>query len=139
MKTCTRCKLEKPFSDFSFRNGRQAGQLRSHCKKCASEVSIISQNKRKETDPEGYNEYKSLCKRRERRGLTEEQFENLGELQNWQCYICGVDDQLFLDHDHEQNVVRKLLCFHCNVGLGHFKDSTVLLYRASLYIQEHYD
>src|SRR5580693_8420687 len=32
------------------------------------------------------------------------------------------------DHDHVTGVRRGILCLHCNVGLGHFKDSAALIH-----------
>lgn len=50
------------------------------------------------------------------------------------CAICGLAMpalQLFIDHDHETNKVRGLLCVMCNTGLGMFKiDGPMSLARA---------
>lgn len=121
------------------RNGRQEGQHRSHCKPCASEASLVSQALRRERDPEGFKAYKAASKRRQRRGITEDEFDEIGETQNWRCAICNEDisDKAFLDHDHKTGKVRKLLCFNCNVGLGHFRDSIALLDRGIVYLTEH--
>jgi hypothetical protein len=140
MKTCTRCLIEKDLSEFSFRSSRP----RSHCKQCASELSIESQNRRRELDPIAYKAYKSESKRKQvyrRYGISPSRIEELGEIQNWQCYICGenIYGRAYVDHNHKTSQIRKLLCFHCNVGLGHFKDSSVLLERAKLYLEEHDD
>ena len=39
-------------------------------------------------------------------------------------------------NDHETDRIRGILCFKCNVGLGHFNDSEELLQRAVVYLQE---
>ena len=72
-------------------------------------------------------------------GLSEEEYIAMGEKQNWLCAVCNTDirNSKYIDHDHASGRVRKLLCFHCNVGLGHFRDSKDLLESAIRYIQDH--
>ena len=60
--------------------------------------------------------------------------------QNNSCAICGVEAtglkrELSVDHNHETNKIRGLLCHHCNIGLGNFKDSTTLLSVAIEYLE----
>ena len=66
------------------------------------------------------------------------------EIQNNACAICGInaDDLiqgLCVDHNHETNQVRGLLCNACNLGLGQFKDSVVFLSYAIEYLEQHDD
>ena len=42
---------------------------------------------------------------------------------------------MVIDHNHETNIVRGLLCHNCNVGLGHFKDSVGYLKEAINYLE----
>jgi hypothetical protein len=138
MKTCTKCNLEKPFSEFSLRGEEE--KLRSWCKQCVNEGYSIARDRRWKEDPEGFRAYKAKVKRNRawnRFGITQDQFEELGELQNWSCLICGTDitNRPQMDHNHRTNQVRNLLCFHCNVGLGHFRDSVVLLEKAIIYLK----
>lgn len=72
-------------------------------------------------------------------GLSEEEYLAMGEKQNWLCAVCNTDirNSNYIDHDHVSGRVRKLLCFHCNVGLGHFRDSKDLFESAIRYIQDH--
>jgi len=60
--------------------------------------------------------------------------------QNNACAICGVSAtelkrELSVDHNHETNKIRGLLCHHCNIGLGNFRDSTTLLSVAIEYLE----
>ena len=68
------------------------------------------------------------------RGLTEEQYLDMHERQGYACAICGAEVQLHIDHDHETDTVRLLLCPDCNRGLGQFQDSPELLRQAALYL-----
>lgn len=65
-------------------------------------------------------------------GLTEELFLKLEEKG---CMICGVKEHLDIDHCHEQNVFRGLLCRLCNKGLGLFKDDIDRLNSAINYLK----
>jgi len=47
----------------------------------------------------------------------------------------GMKRELSVDHNHETNKIRGLLCNHCNIGLGNFKDSTTLLSLAIEYLE----
>jgi len=57
------------------------------------------------------------------------------------CELCGSSPAvgrwkvLHLDHDHETGVFRGWLCHHCNMGLGNFKDSILLLRKAVAYLR----
>jgi len=48
--------------------------------------------------------------------------------------ICGSQEKLVVDHNHNTNKVRGLLCNHCNRGLGHFRDNTETLLKAIDYL-----
>lgn len=76
-------------------------------------------------------------------GLTIEQHAALFDAQGRVCAVCGdgapggSKKQWHVDHNHDTGVVRGLLCFSCNVGLGSFKDSTVRLSQAAAYLRKH--
>ena len=72
-------------------------------------------------------------------GLSEDDFYALRDKQGGLCAICGHPDRsakaiLHVDHCHDTGKVRGLLCHHCNVGLGHFRNDPALLSRAATYL-----
>lgn len=90
------------------------------------------------------NKEKVLNKRYlHRYGITYDNYCELLKEQNHKCAICGIDEvdsrshKLCVDHDHETGKVRQLLCHNCNCGLGHFKDSAILLEKALEYLKKH--
>lgn len=58
--------------------------------------------------------------------------EILGE--EGRCAICSRPDADHVDHDHVTGRIRGLLCSQCNVGLGMFQDSPMLLANAVNYL-----
>jgi hypothetical protein len=57
-------------------------------------------------------------------GLTASQYEQMATRQNHVCAICGAPcatgNRLSVDHNHQTNTVRGLLCQRHNKGLGFF-------------------
>jgi len=76
-------------------------------------------------------------------GLTLEEYDAMVAVQGGLCGLCGQPPQAYqtsrrklrVDHCHETNSIRGLLCHHCNVGIGHFFDSPELLRAAADYIE----
>jgi hypothetical protein len=69
--------------------------------------------------------------------LSENEYYGLFEKQNYQCAICQCDlntNRPCVDHDHETNSVRGILCNACNRGLGFFKDDVDRLRNAIKYL-----
>ena len=67
----------------------------------------------------------------QRFGITLEEYDNMHNAQNGLCKICGnpeeLDRRLAVDHNHETGKVRGLLCFRCNVILGHIENTGLAL------------
>lgn len=79
-------------------------------------------------------------------GITLEQYERLFDAQNGLCAICQRPEvrvdmktnrpyRLAVDHCHNGNVIRGLLCSPCNLSLGALDDSPALLRRAAEYLE----
>jgi hypothetical protein len=106
-----------------------------YCRVCSKN----SRNKYKNKNyPGKSNERARHLMRRYR--MTIEDYNRMYDAQNGCCSICDKHlDQLQVDHDHETEKVRQLLCKDCNVGLGSFFDSIDLLKRAEAYLDKHKD
>lgn len=106
---------------------------------------VIERNKiRREQGKRKYN--KVLEKRQKLRstyGLSWEQYVDFYNTQQGCCAICKTflklesdikTETLYVDHCHETQKVRGLLCQQCNCGLGNFKDSITLFKNAMEYL-----
>lgn len=82
-----------------------------------------------------------------RYGLTPEEYDAMNEVQQGLCAICdqperaryrtGEVKRLAVDHDHETNVVRALLCSNCNVMVGVANEDPLILLAAVQYLEGH--
>lgn len=78
--------------------------------------------------------------------MTKEQYEELLAKQDGVCAICRKPETrrysagsstvkaLAVDHHHQTELVRGLLCHNCNLGIGHLGDDPALLIRAAMYL-----
>lgn len=59
--------------------------------------------------------------------------------QNNKCAICQTEfvKKPCVDHDHRTKTVRGLLCKHCNLAIGQFKDDSATLRSAADYLDKH--
>ncbi len=77
--------------------------------------------------------------------ITIAEYKNLFELQKGVCAICGNIEtrktikgntcKFTVDHNHNTDKVRGLLCHKCNVGIGLFKDDINSLKKAIKYLK----
>jgi hypothetical protein len=77
-----------------------------------------------------------ICKRY---GITPEIYQARFLAQGSCCAICGSVEPgnphgWHLDHDHKTNSFRGILCHHCNVGLGMFRDDKGSMLKAIEYL-----
>lgn len=74
-------------------------------------------------------------------GLTIEQYDSILESQGNSCAICKIDTpsgrgRFHVDHNHITGEIRGLLCHHCNLALGNFKDNISALLSAIDYLSK---
>ncbi len=118
-KVCCRCGEEKLLTDFSpdkrAKDGREGG-----CKKCNSR-RWADYNKRKTAENPHWMRYRGW---RMVYGLSSQQIETMYIEQHGVCPICGKPmtlDEANVDHNHQTDQVRALLCGLCNsmIGMAH--------------------
>lgn len=79
-------------------------------------------------------------------GLSKADYDELFESQYGRCAICrfpedstykGTRRRLSVDHNHTTGKVRGLLCFKCNLALGHLREDPIAVQTMLGYIEEH--
>lgn len=124
IKKCSFCGIQKPHTAF-FRRTQSKDGLTARCKDCLKPIN--KQNHRQ------YWKTKELNRKY---NISYDGYCQLVIAQNNQCAICQKQKQLHIDHNHETNDVRGLLCGSCNRGLGMFDDDVDVLKRAIGYLQK---
>ena len=72
-----------------------------------------------------------------RYGVSPEEYQTKLKDQNSCCKICNrIMESPHIDHDHETNQVRDLLCRTCNLGIGHLQDDVLIVERALEYLKK---
>jgi len=137
-KRCTKCGEVKEIKEFYF--VKKLNTYKSRCRTCTNKdhadymktekgrVSRDKANKKKNWTTPTQKEYKSHWSRLKKYGITEQEFRDLLEKQDYKCAICNITDVesgkcLCVDHCHSTGKVRELLCNHCNSAVGMIKES----------------
>lgn len=144
MKTCNRCKVDKPLSEFPMRKktyGDRVGLIPYYmCAVCKKE-----HEKEQYLIPARQEQIKKTARRsyiKRTYGISLEDYEDLIIAQNSVCAICEKDlsslsgRELHIDHCHDSGKIRGILCSHCNVGIGNLNDDIDLLYAAIDYLSK---
>lgn len=138
-KTCTNCNKNKPIGQFYKRKGT-AGRTRSWCKQCYSDAAA----ERWARD----GDFRKRQNKRSRKymlrtlyGLSTEEYNGKLEQQGGVCAICGNPPKnerrcLAVDHCHDTDKIRDLLCNPCNSMLGHCRESIATLKSAIAYLEK---
>ncbi|RKS73395.1 recombination endonuclease VII [Actinomadura pelletieri DSM 43383] len=126
MKYCARCRATKPIEAFGSNRSEKSG-LATYCRPCHNRAIEEIRN-RNHGSTRNY-----LLKLRY--GVTEEQVDQMIAEQGGVCVICLRADAKHVDHDHLTGLVRRVLCFKCNGGLGQFRDDPDRLRLAADYLE----
>ena len=139
----TRC-----YSQFAqIKRSRAKRELKNHtCNHCG--INMVDMKNKKKYCSDGCQERDYYTKRRsqeiaKRYKISKDQYEQKLIVQKNRCAICRKEDilistkkvrSLAVDHCHETKEVRGLLCSKCNLGIGLFNDSWLLLDNAIEYL-----
>lgn len=129
VKSCYRCKFDKPFTEYN-KNNRTRDGYHSYCRGCQSD----HYRENKERHKANVKAWKR-ANPGHRYGLTPEEHDALRTSNGGMCHICNTNPAVHIDHDHDTGVVRGHLCQLCNQGLGFFRDSPALLREAAEYLE----
>lgn len=126
MKTCNKCKIEKPDSDYYTVNKRKRPTLYHICKPCC----VIKAQE--------YKEYYRGWELQKNYGISLTDYQQEVEKRNSCCDICGKQKKtLHVDHCHDTGAIRGFLCGSCNRGLGLLQEDLKIVYKAYTYLQNH--
>lgn len=137
-KVCTKCGIDKPLSEYGIQTANKDG-LMYYCKEC-----VRAYHKTRYNNPK-YRDYQRDSSLRASYGISLEEYKIMLDEQGGVCAICGEVERrrhpktdevqmLSVDHCHETNQIRGLLCADCNFMLGNSKDNIETLARAIQYL-----
>lgn len=163
LKTCTRCGKEKEVLLFA-KKRNHCKECRNEIQREWSRANPLSEEKRKIKNNQkriwykknktlsSNSTYKKIKKSHIEKtyGLSEDGYIELLNKQSNKCGICGITEKNFLlttgikrkiskffvDHDHNTNKIRGLLCDKCNRGIGLLNDNLETLLNAVRYLQK---
>ena len=148
--SCNRQRNRRWYRDARRRQGRE---VRDHswvpdgfrwCPSCREAVAHEDYVRSVRT-ASGFGSQCKACKRvadmdryyARRYGLDRAGIDDLRARQSDMCALCGDLRPGDIDHDHETNMVRALLCERCNLALGLFRDDPSLMRAAADYVELH--
>lgn len=154
-KKCTQCKKDKLLIEYHKDKSRKGGHS-NRCKDCRCRYPKIIQKKCAACGDifftQGSAKARKYCgticqKVHIKYGIDEYRLEDMLISSDYKCHICGNEEKnmntktgklysLSIDHCHNTNIVRGLLCQSCNVGIGMFKDNIESLQKAIIYLED---
>lgn len=167
LKRCTRCRVEKPLAEYNkSKNAKDGLQHRCRdcgralCREWYSQNAETERYKSRRrmrirgpkdrernrlwalANPEQarYHSRKKLL--RNKYNMTIEEHDAMFAAQGFVCGACGSPDPnsqkgWSTDHCHATGKVRGIVCHHCNIGIGHAKDSIDTIKAWIAYLERH--
>lgn len=125
-----------------------------HCAECDRIRCSVNGRAKRAANPREQRRRETTRKVYKAFGITEQQYAGMFSKQQGCCATCnrplvsrfddtrdirqhgrGIPrDVACVDHDHDTNFIRGLLCVDCNVGLGNFRDDKQVLLQAARYL-----
>lgn len=131
---CPKCHAMKERSDFYGQHKRSGW-----CRSCSRARSTAYYATHKESQRQAHRKWVlahperiAAHKAKSAYGLAYEEYERL--MRSGRCAICGNPEKLRIDHCHQSQLVRGILCDRCNKGLGFFRDNPAHLSAAIFYL-----
>lgn len=141
LKRCPTCDDILSIADGFYNGGKRGAAYQ--CIICQAKREARPENKesrskyRGKTKDEKFTHYLKY-----KFNITLTEYNNMVVAQNNLCAICNsppnpkrYKGRLCVDHDHQTNFVRGLLCDKCNFGLGQFDDDINLMHLAISYLR----
>ena len=120
----------------------QSKRNKKHYRKHKSSIMEKKKPVMKQYYQKNKENYKKYWWNRQKKvfGVDEQTYNKMLFNQNNCCAICGrniieIGKTLHIDHDHKTGLIRGLLCYNCNAGLGNFKDLVESLKNAITYLK----
>lgn len=157
MKTCSKCGVTKPITEYHYKRG----QTQNRCRTCRSEYQKQHYIKNRERErgvrkawyeankskvcqqlKEQYRENPEkfmLARKLRKYGLSRESYYEMLASQKNSCAICETKfvSTPSVDHCHSTQKVRGLLCSQCNTGLGLLKEDPAIFKSAVAYLRKY--
>lgn len=131
-KVCTECGIEKSYDDFHCRPERPIG-IKSKCKVCSNKL----RKKHYDADKKS-GKLKEIIWSRAGINITYEEYIDKYNTAKGCCEICGKQfDVLCVDHNHQTNEIRGLLCTLCNLAIENFDESVKNMNNAIKYLKKY--
>lgn len=131
---CTRCQQSYPLDNFHRDSSKKDGHA-SSCKRCKILIVNEWQARNVERRRVRWRSPKALRQQRAARyGLNEAQLQALEARYGGVCPLCQQQASLVIDHCHQTQQVRGMLCQKCNKALGALGDTKEGLQRALSYL-----
>jgi hypothetical protein len=152
-KRCSKCGTDKLLIEFSVSEETLDG-LFSWCKSCQRVYLRQRRHATGEPDPltnkilqrvQLERHEKRLQARKRSRllqmyGITPQQHDQMLEAQGYLCALCGceltADAVPSVDHSHETDIIRGIVCRKCNLMIGLAEDDPKILYLGIKYLHE---